>query len=298
MGESDIIKKNYKAEKNIFENLIKSSYTWLKADDAEFAMRNIFSAGIFILFHRLRLNFSKTEVKPIDKLEIKAIIDKIYEISIKGFGTKKFNKNIDFEKIENSSAVKKNELPKRSKLFNAIASVVAEEGLWKASILKIANKFGQSKSSLYFYFANKNEMLVNMILSEITAMNKVISGRRFLYDSFEEKLYSDIIVRYSYMFQDKRIMLVFDWVHFQGLDFHKIFKNKKIEDLIDYSLIVQGVKNNMLTELLPLHEIEPFLVMQAVKEIILSERFGSVLSVKSMRLIYNFFISGIFLKGG
>ncbi len=76
----------------------------------------------------------------------------------------------------------------KDNLFISIASAIQEKGLNNVTMEQIASNAGLSKSSLYNYFQNKDEMLtetVNKLVKEYRIFHRELLER---YDSFEEKL--------------------------------------------------------------------------------------------------------------
>lgn len=292
------IKTLLEKEIEVFSNVIDKCNTWLKKEDALFLIRQIFFTGIFLIIFNYfsKITSCKVNSTRFSDEEIKSILELIIKISRNGITHKRLN-NIDFDKIEIESVVYPEDLPKREKLFDAIATVVAKEGIWEATIGKIAQEMGMSKSSLYFYFISKADMLINMIKTEITTKDEILNKKSQQYESFEEKLYSLIVSLSSYYLNDLRILNVFDWIHYQGMqfiNFKKIHKNKS--DVPDY--INNLLKNNITSNLQDFNNefIYAFLNMQVVKELFLSKAMNFEIKIKDMRNIFKYFIYAI-IKG-
>ncbi|MCG8570608.1 MAG: TetR/AcrR family transcriptional regulator [Spirochaetes bacterium] len=168
--------------------------------------------------------------------------ENIKDIILHGVGNKDIK--IDQPLIEKKDALKPGEIEKRDRILEAIANVAAREGIWNTTTDKIAKELGISKSSLYFYFKNKNEMLFKMIMDEILRISDVIQERQAKYKLFEEKLYSHFVTISSYLHQDRKFMEILKWLNFQSSALDK--RMKKIEKELKgrNQYINQGIEEN------------------------------------------------------
>ena len=66
---------------------------------------------------------------------------------------------------------------------------MTEEGIQNASVDKIAAKVGMSKSSLYFFFKNKDEMLTKMVEREQEHVKGLLLERLKGFAGFPEQAY-------------------------------------------------------------------------------------------------------------
>lgn len=258
-------------------------------------MRFSFSTGVFVLMHSLFKNSNeyKKNIDIFSETEIECIIEKIAKISNNALKNK-IAKDIDFSKIEISALVYPEELPKRDKIFEAIATVVAKEGIWGASVGRIASELKMSKSSLYFYFNNKKDMFRKMLMDEMIKRNEVLFLKSLPFENFEEKVYAIIIALVTYFLLDTRILNVFDWLHYQGrsLKMLKEFHNKKIE-LPEFIIEIFSGNKYYKTDFETTF-VYQYLTIQIIKEILLSFQDERELDIKEMRVIYRYFINGLF----
>ncbi|OHD14873.1 MAG: hypothetical protein A2086_13230 [Spirochaetes bacterium GWD1_27_9] len=283
-------------ERELMCNKIKEYNIPISHNEAEYYLRFIYGLGIFLTFYFLSLN-EKKEMNPLSDFDVEKLINLTYEISLNGFRNGNISPNIDFEEIENHSSVKKEEIYERNKIFDAITSVVAEEGLWSASLDKIAKKAGMSKSSFYFHFKNKEEMFSDMVYKEITRIKDIFIEKQRKYNTFPEKLYCDMVVDATYMLKDLRIMHFFNWLHFQRLN-TKLFKknDKKYNEFLNekYFFINEAIESNLIKNYsLDLKIISSLLNMQIVKEILVTTFIGSGFSFENLRYIFKYFLVGI-----
>ena len=280
-------------ENKIFTRGIKNTAKiWIKVKDVGLLKRFIFSTGIFLLLFKFGNKKTKF-LHSIDDKESDAILNDIYYIIKNGFGLKKIKSNINFKKVESIAGIKKEQLPERDKVIDAIASVIAEEGIWNTTLSKISKKLGIVKSSLYFYFKNKKEMLSSSILNEIKKNDKLIKSKILNNSSYEEKFYSLIVAFSSYLLLDNNMMKIFDWIHQQGVNL-KLMKDIENEEQIDTQIIREGISEKYLdNQKFDDIFISNFFKMQIIKEIYISDLFKQEIKISDMRNIYKLFLNGI-----
>lgn len=280
----------------ILKSILKKSASWLKPENSNQALIFIFSTGFFFLLNAFYNE--KANTKPFDEDKKNKIIDDIYLIVMNGFGNRGKCFDIDFTKIESQCLIDKNSI-NRDKIFDAIVSVVAEEGLWDTTIGKIAKKLNMSKSNLYCYHKNKSEMLQGMIIKEIETRLNLSNNNLNLFADNCEKIYSYIATSANYLLINKKIMYVFEWMHLQNIDIKSYINKNKIvlndqfknyiQTLIDQNILNQYHFDNDF--------IYSFITMQIIKEIYFAELSKSEISSNNMRFVYNCFLKGINLGG-
>jgi AcrR family transcriptional regulator len=221
--------------------------------------RFIFSVGMFLLHHRsfgLRLS-----------VEVKELVELNRCLVTKGSAGEKSEGLVDFEKIEQLCRVRPEELPEPIPVFQAIGEVVAEEGLWGASLEKIARRAGMSKSSLYFYFTNRDDMLWEIINRERHRLGEIFLERTGGIEGFEERLYGYFAVFASYLGQRENFLSVMNWFRFQrfqikppsdmgeGMDRYMKFLEEGVEDrrlrrdLLDPVMMIQWINFLVIQEI-------------------------------------------------
>jgi len=204
------LKQLKQLQKELFPlDQLEAEFGWNKKE-LPVVQSYISASGIFLLFHNSMRVFSSEKVI---SDEIGALQKKIL---LEGFSQDRILKEIDYKRIENRSWVKRNELLEQDRIFTAIAKVVSEDGLWKASLEKIADQAGMSKSSLYFHFKNKNDMLWEMIDRERHCVGQLYLEKSSGLRNMEERLYAYIVVFSSYMRLKTDFLSVMNWFRFQG----------------------------------------------------------------------------------
>jgi len=103
-------------------------------------------------------------------------------------------------------------------LLKAVAEVVAEEGLWKASMETAARRSGLSKSGLYAHFKSKKDMLSRLFMSEFERVADCVCAHIALSEIPEEQLYLAILSIAGYLRARPEILVAMDWVRIQRLE--------------------------------------------------------------------------------
>jgi len=153
------------------------------------------------------------------KPEINQLIRISKFISLYGLGRRgDQTHSIDYSAVELSSAISKEDILPYSRIFAAIADVIAEKGIWETTIDSIAEHLGMSRSSLYFYFENKDQMIKDVIGREIEHLNNLITSRIVKFESYEEQIYCIFHVMSSYFILKPSIFSIMNWLRFQFID--------------------------------------------------------------------------------
>jgi len=215
--------KNNFAGPKIFENLGFSKINALSLSGF------IRSLGGFLLNQKL---FSKTAFT---NSETDQMIKVIHFVSLHGLaGHEGKDASIDYSSIESSSMISKEDILPYDKIFATIAEVIAEKGIWETTIDSIAEALGMSKSSLYFYFENKDQMIKDVIERETEHLNKLIMVRIINFKSYQEQIYCIFHVMSSYFIMKPSIFSIMNWLRYQFV--HKPIKPKehKFEKFTEY----------------------------------------------------------------
>jgi AcrR family transcriptional regulator len=109
------------------------------------------------------------------------------------------------------------DLPEPDRIFSAVEAVIGEAGLSGASVERIAERIGINKSSLYFYFKNRDEMLKQTIRRErdhfLALLIRCVDSRA----TFAEKLFAYCTAVFSYMKSNPPLMSVLHWMQYQNI---------------------------------------------------------------------------------
>lgn len=126
-------------------------------------------------------------------------------------------RRLPFGEIEAAAAVEPGELPERNRILTAIADVVTEQGFEQATVERIAERAGMSKSSLYFHFRNRAEMMSSMLVPEHERLMDLVDARASRFADFGSQLYAFMVVTASYAAQSRSILTALDWMRFHRI---------------------------------------------------------------------------------
>lgn len=284
-------------EIKLFIKLFNTSNSWIKNDTVIQFINYLFGSELF-LFMKSYEDKNKKELKEFTDGEIDTVITKVVDIVKNGFLNLRSGYQIDFKLIEDKSTLTKDDISARDKIFDAITSVVAKVGVWDASLEMIAKEAGMSKSIFYFYFANKEEMFGDIVFKEIEKLCQIGQEKDRIFVTFFDKFYSEIVVEFTYMLSDIRIMYFFNWLQYQKINF-KSNKNrsKKMEEILKerFQFIEDALSSKLIRDFgFSFKEILSFFKMQVVKDVLLNTMFKKEVTVETYRNIYKLFLVGIY----
>jgi AcrR family transcriptional regulator len=142
------------------------------------------------------------------ELAVRIVLDGLFPDAPRG---------IPFDEIEAEAAVEPAELPARNHILTAIAEVVTEQGFEQATVERIAERAGMSKSSLYFHFRNRAEMMASLLVPEHERLMDLVEARVSRFGDFGSQLYAFMVVTASYAAQSRAILTALDWMRFHRI---------------------------------------------------------------------------------
>ncbi|MDR0655494.1 MAG: TetR/AcrR family transcriptional regulator [Treponema sp.] len=123
-------------------------------------------------------------------------------------------------------------------LIKAVASVVAEDGPWNASMEMVAQRSGLSKSGLYAHFKSKQDMMRQLFMTEFSRIIAFAGEGIRQSEVPEEQLYLGLYSITSYLRQRPEILAALDWIRTRRLDlgrmdpppphFFSVFRNIRL----------------------------------------------------------------------
>ena len=124
---------------------------------------------------------------------------------------------VDYAAVEREIVVRPGDLPEENIILRSLLKVVAAEGLPKATISRIAEEAGYSKSTLYSFFKNKKDMLYRIFSDHAAAADALY--RRFCPETapLSERTYRLMVVLYRYLRRNRAFLVTLDWMRFQNL---------------------------------------------------------------------------------
>ncbi|MCF7928348.1 MAG: TetR/AcrR family transcriptional regulator [Spirochaetales bacterium] len=148
--------------------------------------------------------------------------------------------------LQNDCVVKPEEMPEPHRLFTAIEQAVAEKGFEHASLDEIARRAGMTKSSLYFYFDNKENMLASMVHREQEKFLELITKRRETCATPAESFFCYMVSSATFSLNNPSLLTAYNWVRYQNIDFRK---PRPTEDLLQkvFRFVREAIDHSQLT---------------------------------------------------
>jgi AcrR family transcriptional regulator len=126
----------------------------------------------------------------------------------------------DRERVERIAWISETEMPEQDRILAAIRDVVLELGYASATVERIAEALNLSKSGLYHYFANKDEMLSQAVMrtqSHFASLARVRFGQL---ETNEERFYALFVMIASYSSHDSTMLIVENWLRETNIEVH------------------------------------------------------------------------------
>ncbi len=110
------------------------------------------------------------------------------------------------------SAIKKEDLPEEDRIFKAFASVIKKYGMCGVTVERIASELNMAKSSLYFYFENKNQMIYSLVAKELNLLRVISRENSLEAKNYTEYLYISLRTEISYFIQRESVLSICGWL--------------------------------------------------------------------------------------
>jgi AcrR family transcriptional regulator len=202
---------------------------------------------------------------------------------------------IDYSFIEEKANVSKTELPLKERIMDVVEEVVSQAGLTDASIDRIASALGMKKSSLYFYFENKDDMLLRMIRHMEEHILALVEKKVLPFKTFAERSYAFMVCMTSQILSRRSMLPMFNWLRFQNLKINlpppkpeyirKYFSF--VGEAFEKKELAQHVHNPM--------RVGSFLLVLTVQEIFFAEqnRIPEESIFSRLRILHRLFLNGL-----
>lgn len=202
--------------------------------------------------------------------------------------------SVDFSRVESRAAVDATELPERDRILDAIADVVSAEGFEQATVEKIAERAGMSKSSLYFHFRNRSQMMASILVPERERLIALVEDRISEYADFAHRLYAFMVVTATYAAQSSTILTALDWMRFHRIRVHfgGTREQRPVFTFLEEALSREGYAHAGLNST----EVSAYLHHLVMRPILegRTEAGGSLENMlESVRLLYQFVVGGL-----
>lgn len=149
--------------------------------------------------------------------DLERIQQLILEVLENGIPGSEVPSDARYAECERVSRIEPGEIEPNNRLFDAISAVIREHGVAKTTIERIAEKMGTAKSSLYFYYRNKEEMLAELVRNETKTQLSLCAPRVREGKTFAERLYILMAVQAKYLALKPDMFRVFSWLRYETM---------------------------------------------------------------------------------
>ena len=119
--------------------------------------------------------------------------------------------------VENGISLETSDIPFLDKRLEAVMTVISREGFAKASVRKIAGELNISKSSLYSFFKNKNDMFVSVRERHRSWLENICRVKLISFETELERFYGFLYIIVLSFLQDERKVVFLNWLRFQNI---------------------------------------------------------------------------------
>lgn len=178
--------------------------------------------GISILFFiKVREKTLRKSQNPKEIKDAQFFANHLYEFLVSGFrGLSKpdevfYPVEISDERkaeLEKICFVKPDYLPEEDKIFKAIASVIRKFTVNGVTIERIANELGMAKSSLYFYFDNKNQMIYSLVHKEVNFLSTLCIENSAEAKNLSEFIYIMMLTEINFFLIRSSLLSICGWL--------------------------------------------------------------------------------------
>ncbi|WP_455382613.1 TetR/AcrR family transcriptional regulator [Salinispira pacifica] len=201
--------------------------------------------------------------------------------------------DLDFAAIEERFTVSAAELDAPNRIVKAVERTVAAHGLAGASLERIAADAGISKSTIYFYFTNKDDMLDKMILHEQSQLTALWLSKAERSTRVGELTYGYMVTLSSYFVRNTALLSMFEWLRYHRIKPHMPEQRRdRLEEPL--SFLREAMKSDpSIGSGLSFSELAALLWTVVLWRVFtLRPRFDPVEMVRSMRMSYRLFALG------
>ena len=195
-------------------------------DTALAVVRHLTHFVAFWATQHFRRRFMERPVQPVDACidgwgadasERRRILDDSVARFTDGFAPGALG-DLDLTAVERVAWINKEEVREPERIFSAIGETVMEMGYGAATTERIAERCGLSKSGLYHYFKNKDEMLSEALLRTHRHFAALARVRLTQLAGHIEGLYGTFVMTASYLFHDSTGVVVANWLQERDVD--------------------------------------------------------------------------------
>lgn len=114
--------------------------------------------------------------------------------------------------LESLCRTKPEDFPPEDKIFKAIASVIRKYTVNGVTIERIAGELGMAKSSLYFYFENKNQMVYSLVKKEIEFLAVLCQENSLEAKNLSEFIYISMLIEINFFLNRSSLLTICGWL--------------------------------------------------------------------------------------
>ena len=129
----------------------------------------------------------------------------------------------------------------KDRVLAAVEAVVAEVGFGEATIERIANHVGMSKSSLYFYFKNKREMFGELLARENELFLDEYRRVRVAFVGIDEHLYAYVVLQAAFFAHNPGVFKVVNWLWSQSLEAVELPEEYMLQVQREFAYVQQAI---------------------------------------------------------
>lgn len=120
--------------------------------------------------------------------------------------------------LESLCSIAPGQFGEEDRFFVAFASALRKYGLRAVTLERIADELGMAKSSLYFYFDNKNRMILGLIEKELNLLSTIVRENSAEARNASEFFYILMFTELSYFNIRPSMIPIFGWLLQDGID--------------------------------------------------------------------------------
>lgn len=132
-----------------------------------------------------------------------------------------------FAQLNEICKINEEDLPEEDKIFTAFSTVITKYGINNVTVEHIADELNMAKSSLYFYFENKNKMLLHLVAKEFSLLGTICEENCAEAKTYTEFIYINMKTEISYFSARPSILALCSWLLQNGAE-HTVDNEKEI----------------------------------------------------------------------
>lgn len=123
-----------------------------------------------------------------------------------------------FAQLDGICKINEEDLPEEDKIFTAFSTVITKYGINNVTVEHIADELNMAKSSLYFYFENKNKMLLHLVAKELSLLGTICEENCTEAKTYTEFIYINMKTEISYFSARPSILSLCGWLLQNGAE--------------------------------------------------------------------------------